>query len=350
MEDTMLDLLEFCQQKELYYIHNNVDDLFESALNSKLLSINSQHLDKEKKEVKNITEPTAKHQTRISQCLKNFKVIHKESIIPLNKTPQISSVNAITPDLPTEELEYSLIMGNEELSTIPEKESDKFIKSSVEDLIPILRESEDTSGSDSKSVLPSSNDFSSIFEEKSDVSEDVKIYSNPLFEFDDEYISSDVNPLFDEVLENIESKDSYVSNLDKPVLLVTPLSDANKDECFDREGVIDEIDAFLDMDISTDIENGYHDSEGDIIYLESLLIDDTSLISLQRIPQDHEDPCLFSILQSSGLRSFTYFGILNPDHLEFNNEVLSIVCGEIDFLGLIGRSIPMLAVVKDQRT
>ncbi|GJW00311.1 hypothetical protein Tco_1555562 [Tanacetum coccineum] len=29
------------------------------------------------------------------------------------------------------------------------------------------------------------------------------------------------------------------------------------------------------MDISTDIENGYHDSEGDIIYLESLLIDDT---------------------------------------------------------------------------
>ncbi|GKA08202.1 hypothetical protein Tco_0687533 [Tanacetum coccineum] len=168
----------------------------ENALNSKLLSINSQHLDKEKKEVKNITEPQ------------------------LNIKLEISSVNAITPDLPTEELEYSLIMGNEELSTIPEKELDKFIKSSVEDLIPILRESDDTFGSDSKSVLPSSNDFSSIFEEKS----------------------------------NIESKDSYVSNLDKPVLLVTPLSDANKDECFDREGVIDEIDAFLDMDISTDIE------------------------------------------------------------------------------------------------
>ncbi|GJT27516.1 hypothetical protein Tco_0907791 [Tanacetum coccineum] len=33
------------------------------------------------------------------------------------------------------------------------------------------------------------------------------------------------------------------------------------------------------------------------------------------IPQDHEDPCLFSILQSSGLRSFAYFGILNPDHV-----------------------------------
>ncbi|GJU57293.1 hypothetical protein Tco_1235059 [Tanacetum coccineum] len=314
MEDTMLDLLEICRQKELYCIHNNVDDLFESALNSKHLSINlnSQHLDKEKQEVKNIAEPTTKHQTRISPCLKNFKVIHKESIISLNNTPQISPVNAITHDLPTKEPEDSLIMGNEKLSTIPEKESDEFIKSSVEDLIPIPRESEDSSGSDSESVLPSSDDFSPIFEEKSvtfsnplfdsndftssdnellsdeDVPEDVKIYSNPLLEFDDEYISNDVNPLFDEVLENIESKDSYVSNLDEPALLVTPLSDANEDECFDPGGVIDEIDAFLDMDISTDIENGYHDSEGDIIYLESLLIDDTSPNLPPEVFLDHD--------------------------------------------------------------
>ncbi|GJR96521.1 hypothetical protein Tco_0268695 [Tanacetum coccineum] len=130
----------------------------------------------------------------------------------------------------------------------------------VEDLIPIPRESEDTSGSDSKSVLPSSNDFSPIFEEKSvtfsnplfdsndftssdnellsdeDVLEDVKIYSNSLFEFDDEYISSDVNPLFDEVLEDIECRDSYDSNLDESTFLVTPISDANEAECFDRKG------------------------------------------------------------------------------------------------------------------
>ncbi|GJT34630.1 hypothetical protein Tco_0925049 [Tanacetum coccineum] len=32
---------------------------------------------------------------------------------------------------------------------------------------------------------------------------------------------------------------------------------------------------YHNIDISTDIENGYHDSEGDIIYLESLLVDDT---------------------------------------------------------------------------
>ncbi|GKF90184.1 hypothetical protein Tco_0264147, partial [Tanacetum coccineum] len=173
-------------------------------------------------------------------------------------------------------------MGNEELSTILEKESDEFTKSSVEDLIPILRESEDSSGSDSVCVLPLSDDFSPIFEEKS------VTFSNPLFEFNDEYISNDVNPLFDEVLEDIECKDSYDSNIDEPTLLVTPLFDANEDECFDLEGIIDEIDAFLDMDIFTNIENGYHDSEGDIIYLESLLIDDTSPNLPPEVYLDHD--------------------------------------------------------------
>ncbi|GKD08409.1 hypothetical protein Tco_1188094 [Tanacetum coccineum] len=89
MEDMMLDLLKDCRQKELYYIHNKVKDLIESALNSKLLliNLNSQCLDKEKQEVKNIVELAAKRQTRITSCLQNFKVIHKESTIPLNKTP-----------------------------------------------------------------------------------------------------------------------------------------------------------------------------------------------------------------------------------------------------------------------
>ncbi|GJR92604.1 hypothetical protein Tco_0264778 [Tanacetum coccineum] len=194
-------------------------------------------------------------------------------------------------------------MEDEHLNTIPETKSDEENESSVEDLVLISSESEDTSENDSDCDLPLCNDFSpiNIFKEKSvtffnplfdsnddctssddeslsdeDVLEDnVKIYSNPLFEFDDEYISSDVNHIFDEVLENIESKDSYVFNLNEPALLVTPLSDFNEDKCFDPGGKINEIDAFLDMDISTDIENGYHDSDGDIIYLESLLINDT---------------------------------------------------------------------------
>nr|GFB11690.1 hypothetical protein [Tanacetum cinerariifolium] len=58
MENMMLELVKLCQQKELYYMHDYVDDLIESALYSKLLSINlnSQRLDKEKQEVKNVVE------------------------------------------------------------------------------------------------------------------------------------------------------------------------------------------------------------------------------------------------------------------------------------------------------
>ncbi|GJX01110.1 hypothetical protein Tco_0185023 [Tanacetum coccineum] len=177
------------------------------------------------------------------------KDIAMESTIPLNEIiSQIPSSIAITPILLTLEPEDSLIMGNEELNTIPEKESDEVIKSSVENLVPIPSEFEDTSESDSDCDLPS--DDESLSDE--DVLEDnVKIYSNPLFEFDDVYISSDVNPIFDEVLENIESKDSDVSNFDEPALLVTPLSDANKDECFNPGGNVDEIEFLLHRDPST---------------------------------------------------------------------------------------------------
>ncbi|GJS36865.1 hypothetical protein Tco_0535247 [Tanacetum coccineum] len=138
-------------------------------------------------------------------------------------------------------------MGNEELSTIPEKESEyQFNKSSVEELVPISSESEDTVESDSDCDLTS--DDESLSDE--DVPEDnFKLYSNPLFDFDDEYISSDVNPLFDEVLEDIECKDSYDSNLDESTFLVTPfLSDSNEDECFTPS---DDVELLLHHDSST---------------------------------------------------------------------------------------------------
>ncbi|GKE95434.1 hypothetical protein Tco_1580289, partial [Tanacetum coccineum] len=64
----------------------------------------------------------------------------------------------------------------------------------------------------------------------------------------------DINPLFNEILEDVESEDSNVSNSDEPVLLNIPLFD--EDECFNPGGDIDEIDAFLD---------DYNDSEGDVL-------------------------------------------------------------------------------------
>ncbi|GKB52614.1 hypothetical protein Tco_0903367 [Tanacetum coccineum] len=107
----------------------------------------------------------------------------------------------------------------------------------------------------SNPLFDSNDDFTSSDDESlsdEDVPEDnVKIYSNPLFEFDDEYISSDVNPLFDKMLEDIKNKDSYVSDLDKPALLVTPIFYANKDECFDPGGDVDEIKLLLHHNTST---------------------------------------------------------------------------------------------------
>ncbi|GJR32477.1 hypothetical protein Tco_1108709 [Tanacetum coccineum] len=239
----------------------------------------------------------------------------EESTIPLTEViSQIPPSIAITPILPIMEPEDSLIMRDEDLSTILKKESDEVIKSSVEDLVPIPSESEDTSDNDSECDLP--------FYDNS------VTFSNPLFDANDDFTSSDdndVNPLFNEVLEDIKSKDSYVSKLDEPDLLVTPLSKLNEDECFDSGGdfVLEEIEACLTSDsippeiddddfdpegdifllekllnndpssplppkelnfkelkviksdISTDVENSYHDSEGDLIYLESLLIKDT---------------------------------------------------------------------------
>ncbi|GJX25909.1 reverse transcriptase domain-containing protein, partial [Tanacetum coccineum] len=121
--------------------------------------------EKEKQEVKNLAEPTAKRQYRITPCLKNFKVIHKESIFHSNKTSQVSSVFEITSTLPND----SLIMGDKHLSTFR-----------VEEIVPIPRESEDTSGSDSENILPTCNDFSSINVPR----DDSVTFSNPLFEFD----------------------------------------------------------------------------------------------------------------------------------------------------------------------
>ncbi|GKB95725.1 hypothetical protein Tco_0981862 [Tanacetum coccineum] len=198
--------------------------------------------------------------------------------------------------------------------------------------------------------LPSSNNFSpiSIFEEKSvtfsnllfnsnddftssdneslsdkDVLEDVKIYSNPLFEFDDEYISSDVNPLFDVVLEDIECKDSYDTNLDESTFLVTPLSDSNKDECLTPS---DDIELLLHHDPSISVVSilkGFTnelplEENDDLFYLESkendwkkilydALIDD--LITEDKV----FDPGIYEIIFSP-----TYGSLPFEDHHHFS--------------------------------
>ncbi|GJV63151.1 hypothetical protein Tco_1473979 [Tanacetum coccineum] len=220
---------------------NMIDEL-KGKFNGMSIEINK------KKELQQL-EQAAKLSTYTTEPLRRFNYFYddddEESSIPLRDIiSKLPPSIAITPVLSTLEPEDSLIMGNKELNTVPEKESDEFIKSSVEDLVLIPSESEDTSRSDSECDLPPCDDFSPIkvYEEKS------MTFSNPLFDLNDDFTSSNDESLSDEDVQDIECKDSYDSNLDESTFLVTPLSDSNEDECFTPS---DDVELLLHRDSST---------------------------------------------------------------------------------------------------
>nr|GEY89330.1 reverse transcriptase domain-containing protein [Tanacetum cinerariifolium] len=101
-DSDIVNLLE----KNFFCIHDDVNDLIESALKSKLLSINSQRLDKKEQDVKNVEQQPTERRNHAKRSLQNFRVIHKSSI-SLN-TSQISSIHADTPILSIKEPENSL--------------------------------------------------------------------------------------------------------------------------------------------------------------------------------------------------------------------------------------------------
>nr|GEZ77391.1 hypothetical protein [Tanacetum cinerariifolium] len=173
MEDMMLELVKICQEKEFLCIHDNVDDLIESALNSKLLLINSnsQRLDKKEQEVKNVevknvVEQPAERGNRSIQSLQNFRVI-------------------LTPILSTKEHEHPLSMGYEHLSITPKTKSDEVIESNAENLLPIPSACEVTSEDESKRDVPISENFP-ICEDHFDIFSDSKI-DDDISVYDDDF-------------------------------------------------------------------------------------------------------------------------------------------------------------------
>nr|GEU50710.1 hypothetical protein [Tanacetum cinerariifolium] len=123
----------------------------------------------------------------------------------------------------------SLIIENEHLDTILETESDEFIKSSVENLVPIPSESEDFFDIESECDMPDCDDsqttnfstFSNPLFNDSTSSDDepsheevinkmsFKTYSNPLFDLDEEIIFSDFNPIHNEDLDSTLKNDRF---------------------------------------------------------------------------------------------------------------------------------------------
>nr|GEV17693.1 hypothetical protein [Tanacetum cinerariifolium] len=294
----MLEFIEVCRQKELYCMHNNVDDLIESALNSKLLSINleSQRLDKKKQEVKNVVEQPTKRETHIAESLQNFRVIHKKSSISLKDTSQISPVHAITPVLPIEEPEYSLSMGYEHLHTIPETESDEVTESSVKNLLPIPSEYEVTSDDKSECDVPVKDESSLVF----------TTFSNPIFDCNDYFTSSDDESISSDEDVSIEDfKFEYLKEF-SGALMPTSIADEERirreheeyislmEKLFSIKSVPrpEEIDIFTGTNdlLPPSIESDDYDSEGEIHVLEELLVNDSISISKnESLNFDHQD-------------------------------------------------------------
>ncbi|GJW77809.1 hypothetical protein Tco_0139491 [Tanacetum coccineum] len=203
-----------------------------------------------------------------------------------------TSFDAITLDLLIEEPDNSLSIGDEHLSTILETESDKLIKSSVENLVPIPSESEDFSDNESECDVPvcddfttfsnplfdSGDDFSSCddesFSDKDIPKENFKIYLSPLF--DEEIISkADLDPeeeihLIKELLyDNSSPRPSEESNSEISNATIESFS-PSPIPMEDIDSLMEEIDLFLNPDdsIPPGIENEDYDSEGDILFLE----------------------------------------------------------------------------------
>nr|GEX32149.1 hypothetical protein [Tanacetum cinerariifolium] len=309
MEDTMLELIKICQEKEFLCIHDNVDDLIKSALDSKLLLINSnyQRLDKKEQEVKNVTEQPAEREKRNIQSLQNFRVIHKSSIS--SNTSQISLIHAIAPVLSTKEPEHLLSMGYEHLSVTPETKSDEVTESNAEKLLPIPSECEvaledkrecDVPISENSPVCDNSDTF---FDSKID--DDISVYDD---DFEDiEYVEASLfnpenvsieeeNSVEEENVVQQEEEDvdfEDISQIQDVVLREKLLSIThvifNIESLNDNSTPDQEVSLFLfDNSIPPGIENFADDPEGDIYFLEELLIDD-SILSHESSDSNFED-------------------------------------------------------------
>ncbi|GKF27356.1 hypothetical protein Tco_0083250, partial [Tanacetum coccineum] len=95
-------------------------------------------------------------------------------------------------------------------------------------------------------------------------------------------------------------------------------------ECFNPGGDNDEIDVFLAIEVLTYIE-GYFDSEGDVLYLESLLSEDTTHNLSPVVFFGYEPQQLRNELENEPLITFSPKS--DPLHHEFTGELITIPPG-----------------------
>ncbi|GJW99908.1 hypothetical protein Tco_0183822 [Tanacetum coccineum] len=222
------------------------------------------------------------------------------------------SSKAITPDLPTEEPDNSLSMGDEHLSTILETESDEVIKSSVKNLVPILSESKGISDDicdvpfcdndhfdaecglidsllsrDISIVSPKIDFLPEEFAGELDLIDPILLgideddFDEDDFDEEEGEIDIDIFQIEDEILrEKLLNVNLLIEKIEAlnhtpfiPFVLEYPSS--SHIPVVDSGFLIEEVDAFLILEdsIPPGIESDF-DSEGDIIFPNDLLNDD----------------------------------------------------------------------------
>nr|GEU46973.1 hypothetical protein [Tanacetum cinerariifolium] len=356
MEDTILELVKICRQKELYCMHDN--------------------------EVKNVVEQSAERGTHIEKSLQNFRVIHKSSIY-LNNTSQISLIYAIVLILSTKKPEYSSSMGYEHPNTTPEMKLDEIIKSCVEELVPILSENKVTSEDKRECDVPVCenspicDDHSDIFSDSKN-NDDISVYDddfkdieyveaslsdseivsveeeNVVYQEEEEVDLEDIFQIQDVVLrEKLLSINHLIANIESLNDNPTPDCVLNSSTrsgnttthadnslpgydsfCFeielDQERLINVVKNDISDDSSNDplleeanlffafansippgIENFSYDSEGDIRFLEALLSDDSIPLPNNESPEsDFDNPNEFD---DDDYSSFIFVSFLSAE-------------------------------------
>nr|GEY71211.1 reverse transcriptase domain-containing protein [Tanacetum cinerariifolium] len=224
----------------------------------------------------------------------------------------------VTPSLSTEEPDNSLSMGEDHLDTIPAMKSDEFIKSSVENLIPIPSESEGIL--DNMCNVPFHDNYPPLdiskdqFEDFSDSNDEFSLTDDDSFfiynidyveasPLDSELVSSEVMEIVipevggidddilltikDDILrEKLLNANLLIAKIkalnDNPTAFYDPIVFATSPTLTpfgESDFFLEEVDAFLDVEdepTSSQFPQTYFDPEGDILLLEAFLNDDPS--------------------------------------------------------------------------
>nr|GEZ86655.1 hypothetical protein [Tanacetum cinerariifolium] len=322
MEDTMLELVKICQEKEFLCIHDDVDDLIESALNSKLLLINSnfQHLDQKEQEVKNVVEQPAEHGNRKSDEVTESNA---ENLLPIPSEYEVTLEDKRECDLPISENipvcdNHSDIFSDskidDDISVYDDDFEDiEYVEASLSD--PEIASVEEENGVEAENVVQQEEEEIDI-EDISQIQDVVlreKLLSITRLISNIESLNDNSTP--DRVFNSFES-DNFLLNYFSPEFETfcdhseetrsgnTTHANYSLPEydsfCFETEPdqerlinfvkndipdnslndlLLEEADLFLASDnlILPGIENIADDPEGDIRFLEELLIDDSIL-------------------------------------------------------------------------